>query len=81
MRVRVMLFAHLVDRLGVRELELEVSEPTTVGGLRAAAAVRYPELSELLGACAVAVNLSYAGDGKEVCAGDELALIPPVSGG
>ena len=81
MRLRVLLFAHLVDRLGLRELEVELAEPATVGGLRAAVVGRYPELSELLRGCAVAVNLSYEGDRCAIGVGDELALIPPVSGG
>ena len=81
MRITVKLFAILRERAGVSELTLELP-----GGAAASAATdvlreRYPGLSELLPRAAVAVNREYVDAGTMLKDGDELALIPPVSGG
>lgn len=74
--VRVRLFAGLRERAGRGELELELPEDACVGdALRA--------VGELTAGVPVvmAVNRSYADEGDRLSPGDELALIPPVSGG
>ena len=54
----------------------------TVGALKAAIAQRYPDASGLLGASLVAVNHEYVdNDACELSATDEVAVIPPISGG
>jgi molybdopterin synthase catalytic subunit len=76
MRVRVLAFAVLRERLGFAERWLEVEEGTTAAG--AAARV----LGEAPGrGIALAVNQGYAGPDTVLADGDELALLPPVSGG
>ena len=80
MVVSVRLFAGLKERAGARQLEVEVAEPATVGGLLEAVG------ETVLGpleprSCIVAVNREYAGAGTEIRPEDEVALIPPVSGG
>ena len=52
----------------------------TVGDLKAQLITDYPELGKL-SSLAVAVNQHYASDSDPVKASDEIALIPPVSGG
>lgn len=81
MPIRVRLFAVLAERWGGRELALTLPAGATtaavIEGLRAAR----PDLEPLLNACRVAVNGRYAGPDQPLAAGDEVALIPPVSGG
>jgi molybdopterin converting factor subunit 1 len=83
MVLQVRLFAVLRERAGRDTLEIEVAEGATVTeALRALAAENEP-LGAALEAMPVvmAVNRSYVGEDATLAAGDELALIPPVSGG
>ncbi|MGN6664939.1 MAG: molybdenum cofactor biosynthesis protein MoaE [Solirubrobacterales bacterium] len=83
MLLQVRLFAVLRERAGRDSLEIEVPEGATVAtALRALAETSEP-LGEALAAMPVvmAVNRAYAGEEETLSAGDELALIPPVSGG
>ncbi len=76
MLVRVRLFAALRERAGRDELELELPE-----GARVRDALE--SVADLAGGLRVvmAVNREYADEDVPLRAGDELALIPPVSGG
>ncbi len=82
MEVEVRLFAVFRERAGRDRLALELPEGATVADALAAAA-REPGLGELLPRmpARVAVNHEYASEDAVIEAGDELALIPPVSGG
>jgi len=83
MVLQVRLFAVLRERAGRESVEIEVAEGATVAeALRALAAESEP-LAATLEALPVvmAVNRSYVGEEATLSAGDELALIPPVSGG
>ncbi len=82
MIVRVKLFAVARQRVGQDEVQIDVpAAAPTVGDLRTALQSRFPELAEVLPHVKVAVNNDYAADGAPLRAGDEVALIPPVSGG
>jgi molybdopterin converting factor subunit 1 len=76
MQVRVRLFAGLRERAGARELELELPEGAVVGD----ALERMRALTDGV-PVVIAVNHEYADAGAPLHAGDEVALIPPVSGG
>ncbi len=80
--VSVRLFAILRERAGAGELELELADGATVADALAELGAR-PALAEALARIdvATAVNREWAGPGTPLRAGDELALIPPVSGG
>ncbi len=82
MRVRVLFFGILRDGLGVREQVLELPDGARAGELldrlREAAS---PSLRELWPRLALAVNQEYARADRILEAGDEVALLPPVSGG
>ncbi len=82
MQVEVRLFAILRERAGRETLSLELADGATVADVLEAAA-RAPGLGEVLPALPVraALNREYVDDDAPVRAGDELALIPPVSGG
>ncbi len=76
MLVRVRLFAMLRERAGRGEIELELPDGSRVGD----ALARLEELAQGL-PLVMAVNREYAREEALLHAGDELALIPPVSGG
>jgi MoaE-MoaD fusion protein len=82
MTVSVRLFAILRERAGRDSVEIELPEGATVDDAfeRLAAA---PGLGELVGRLPLrmAVNREYASAGTAIAPGDELALIPPISGG
>ena len=82
MEVQVRLFAILRERAGREALSLELPDGATVADALAAAA-REPGLDEVLGAMPVraALNRTYVDDDAPLANGDELALVPPVSGG
>src|SRR3954452_20417718 len=80
MLVTVRLFAGLRERAGAARLDVEVPEPATVGGLLTA--LEGTPIGALPPrSCIVAVNREYAAAAEPIAAGDEVALIPPVSGG
>jgi len=80
MKVSVRLFAGLRERAGAQHIEVELPDGAVVGDLLAAmAGTPVGELRP--GQCVVAVNREYAAVGEPIRAGDEVALIPPVSGG
>lgn len=76
MHVRVRLFAVLRERAGAEEIELELPDGALVGD----ALARLDSLTDGL-RVVLAVNHDYAQPADPLHAGDELALIPPVSGG
>ncbi len=82
MVIRVLLFAQLRERAGAAELDLELPAGATVGDALGALALR-PELGEALRKMTIgtAVNREYSERETVLEPGDELALIPPVSGG
>jgi molybdopterin synthase catalytic subunit len=76
MRVRIRLFAALRERAGADELELDLPEGACV---RDALAQMHALIADL--PVVMAVNQQYAAEDERLHGGDELALIPPVSGG
>jgi molybdopterin synthase catalytic subunit len=76
MRVRIRLFAMLRERAGTSELELELPDGARVRDALAAVEPLAEGLPLVL-----AVNRAYADPDVVLAPGDELALIPPVSGG
>jgi molybdopterin synthase catalytic subunit len=81
MTIRVLLFGQLKEAAEHPELRLEVAEGSTVETLFADLAHRYPVLQGLAGSIAVARNQAFAQPGERLEDGDEIALLPPVSGG
>jgi molybdopterin synthase catalytic subunit len=78
--VSVRLFAGLRERAGTDRLEVELPDGALVRDILAAmAATPVGELKPR--ECVVAVNREYANADEPVSEGDEVALVPPVSGG
>ena len=76
---RVKAFGITKDILGGKEMVID-APGVTVAHLRAALNEKYPKLTGLR-SLFIAVNNSYAEETAEIREGDEIALIPPVSGG
>jgi molybdopterin converting factor subunit 1 len=81
MTVTVLLFAAARDLAGTDSVALELPAGATAADLRAELARRVPSLAKLLAKSAVAVNHDFAENGHILNSADEVAVIPPVSGG
>ncbi|MBP1154564.1 MULTISPECIES: molybdopterin converting factor subunit 1 [unclassified Paenibacillus] len=82
MKLKLLLFAGLAESLGSPLLELELEEDSlTPSQLKNKLAELYPEIAGSLAGAFVAVNQAYADDSTAIREQDEVALIPPVSGG
>jgi molybdopterin synthase catalytic subunit len=81
MRVRVRLFASLREAAGSERLELELPDGASVEDAWRRLASDHPALGTRRASLAAAVNRSYSGVDAGLADGDELAFIPPVSGG
>ena len=81
MRIRVLFFGVLRDVTGLREDSIEVPE----GGLAASVfdhySARFPRLGEMAKSIVLAVNQKFCPPSEALADGDELAFLPPVSGG
>lgn len=80
MRLRVLFFGVLRDRFGAEE-QLQQFPGRTVADLLGYYRAVAPELGTLWGSLAVAINQQYVTGASELNADDEVALLPPVSGG
>jgi molybdopterin converting factor subunit 1 len=80
-RVTVRLFARLRDIAGAPELTRDVAPGSTIGGVWRALAQEYPELVQYERSISSAVNADYAKMDRVLSDGDEVAFLPPVSGG
>src|SRR3954467_12097850 len=76
MRITVRLFAQLRERAGAGSLELDLPDGARVRDALAAVGDLAAGLPVVM-----AVNREYAGEDVALAPGDELALVPPVSGG
>lgn len=81
MRVEVRLFAVCRERAGTDRLTVYVDPPGSVAQLRAALEAASPALGPLVRISRLAVNHEFAREDQLLTETDELALIPPVSGG
>jgi molybdopterin converting factor subunit 1 len=81
MRVTVRLFARLRDIAGASELARELAPGATIGDLWRQLADEFPELAQYGRSISSAVNTNYARMDQGVADGDEVAFLPPVSGG
>jgi molybdopterin synthase catalytic subunit len=81
MKITLKLFGSLREAAGTRTLELELPAGAKIEELREALAARLPGAARVGPRVAVAVNQELAAPGTALAEGDEVALLPPVSGG
>lgn len=80
MKVKIRLFASLADRAGGSELELELAQGITAGDLWEAVCRECPALRGAPRPL-VALDLEYVPADRPIGGSEEIALLPPVSGG
>jgi len=81
MQVRVLFFGMLKDLTGRESESLSLTEPATLNDVVRHYEERVPGLKALLPAIALSINQEYAGLQSQLRPGDEIAMLPPVSGG
>ena len=81
MRVKVLFFGMLKDIVGRAEDRLTVEEGSSVGRLYELYAAWFPKLAEHSSSLLFSRNQEFAGRGEPLQDGDEVAFLPPVSGG
>ena len=81
MRVTVRLFARLRDIAGAGDLAREAPPGATIGDVWRSLVAEFPELARYDTSISTAVNADYAKMTAKLADGDEVAFLPPVSGG
>ena len=78
---RVLFFANLREKAGVRETSIEFPQGASIAEIKKLILGKYPGLEPLMGIIIVAMNHGFAFDEDIVPDGAEIAMFPPVSGG
>lgn len=81
MRVTIKLFARLRDLVGAAEMVREYEAGATVGTIWRQLADEFPAIASYEKSISTAVNADYAKMNQAIADGDEVAFLPPVSGG
>lgn len=81
MNVKVRLYAGLSELLGTRELTLKLDEAATAADLRDQLSREYPAVTPFLSTLVCAIDEEFVPWDQRLRDGDDVALIPPVSGG
>jgi molybdopterin synthase catalytic subunit len=80
-RIRVLFFGILRDVTGLREDSIDVPEGGRASAVFDQYAARFPRLREMSASIVLAVNQKFCAPSARLSDGDELAMLPPVSGG
>jgi molybdopterin converting factor subunit 1 len=80
MKITILAFGIAKDILGNNTLSLDIDDQMTVGDIKQYLCDHYPAFKQLA-ALSLAVNTEYAEDEQYIRQGDEVVIIPPVSGG
>lgn len=81
MRIEVRLFAGARESLGQDSVSVECGDSVTVGELKERLRGAYPQLEGWLSRSRFAIDNRFANDKHDLTGAEEIALIPPVSGG
>jgi len=80
-RVRVLFFGVIREIVGVREDTIDVAEGARLDTVLNGYSGRFPRLQDMLPSIVIALNQQFANPASPVSDGDEIAFLPPVSGG
>ena len=80
MDIQLLAFGIAKEIISKQDNRFDIPEGTTVQALKALLILQYPDFSALA-SLKLAVNGAYVTDDYMISAGDEVAIIPPVSGG
>ena len=81
MKIRVKFFAYTREIVGEKETEVEVPKGATLSGVMDVLTACFPALERYRKEINMAINHEYAEGDTVLHEGDEVALLPPVSGG
>lgn len=81
LRVKVLFFGRLKDVIGQSEESLDLNDVSTIGQLFALYSERVPELAKYRSSVVASCNQEFAAWDTVLYSGDEVAFLPPVSGG
>jgi molybdopterin synthase catalytic subunit len=81
MRIEVLLFAALREALGRSRFALDLPSQATAADLRARLAAEHPRFRQLIASCRLARGVDFIDESIPLADGDEVILVPPVSGG
>ena len=80
MEISILAFGIARDIFGASSISVQLDKTATTGNLKTLLEEKYPRLKQLA-SYMVAVNNEYAEDSGAITERDEVAIIPPVSGG
>ena len=78
--MKVLAFGVVKDIFSNSIVDIDMEDVATINQLKTLLEEKYPQLNQL-GSYMIAVNNEYASHNEVICEGDEVAIIPPVSGG
>ncbi len=81
MKVEILFFANCADIVGRRSVERTIAAGTTVGDLVEQLSTEFPAMRKVAEVASFSVNAEYTALDRPLGDGDEVAVIPPVSGG
>lgn len=81
MKVKLLLFASLKDIAGRRDLEMELDDGSTLQQVTEKLTSLYPEIGRMQNSVRIAINQEFADENIPLNNGDEIAFLPPMSGG
>lgn len=81
MEVKVLFFASIRELAGVKDATFALEEGSTTAHLKEQILAQFPQLRSALDTITMAVNKAYVLHAVPLKSGDEVALLPPISGG
>lgn len=79
--VKLLFFATLRERMGVKSLELELPVDLTIQGLKDTLSEEYPKVKDSMKSVLITINREYVFDEAIIPLNAEIGMFPPVSGG
>lgn len=80
-RIKLLFFATIRDRAGVKSLEMDIPTNLTIQGLKDKLSTDFPNLKDSMKSVLITINREYAFDEAVVPLDAEIGMFPPVSGG
>ena len=80
-KIKLLFFATIRDRIGVKTLEMDIPVDLTIQGLKEKLSSEHPDVKESLKSVLVTINREYAFNEAVIPADAEIGMFPPESGG
>lgn len=80
-RVKILFFATIRERMGLKSMEMDVPDTLTIQGLKDKLAAEHPPARESMKSVLITINREYAFDEAVIPTNAEIGMFPPVSGG